>query len=100
MSGARLAAWGGQDGTARHRSLGHESGSRRAVSCVCPFSSSSSSSSEERAPWVPLMGEQQRGAVVLPTPRALGSSVRFVLRFLHATRCHRGVPRARELRRL
>lgn len=81
------------------RELGHESGSRRAVSCGRP--SSSSSSSEQRALWVPVMGAHQPGAVLFPIPEGFGLFCPFCfLRSLHSTRCHRWVPRARRLRRL
>lgn len=68
--------------------LGDESGSRRALSCVCPFSSCSSS--EERALWVPVMGEHQRGAVLLPVPEGFRIFCpSCFLRFLRNIRRHR-----------
>lgn len=50
---------------------------------------------------MPVMGEHQRGAVLLPIPEAFRLFCTFCfLRFLRNTRCHRWVPRAKELRHL
>lgn len=50
---------------------------------------------------MPVMGEHHPGVVLLQIPEGfrLFCPVYF-LRFLHKTRCHRWVPRAKELRRL
>lgn len=93
MSGAGAGLRPGEGRVAPPGDLGDENGSRRALSCVCPFSSSSSR--EERALWMPEVGSA-RGCA-LTDPPGLQALLFCFLRFLHNARCHRWVPRAREL---
>lgn len=47
---------------------------------------------------MPVMGERQRGVVLVPIPEGFRLVGPFC--FLHNTRWHRWVPRVKELRRL
>lgn len=64
MSGAGAGLQPGEGRVAPPGDLGDENGSRRALSCVCPFSSSSSS--EERVLWMPEVGSARGCALTDP----------------------------------